>query len=146
MKVKDLLTSQVRALITIGPAAAVMEAMELLIVNQISALPVLDPTGVLVGIISDKDIFRRIFTEPSHFQQAEVRDLMTTDVIVGIPDDEIAYIAGVMTTNRIRHVPIIEEGRLAGLISVGDIVKTQMESTRIENRYLWQYINGSYPA
>lgn len=146
MKVRDLLANQARALITIGPAAAVMEAMELLIINQISALPVLDTAGALVGIISDKDIFKRIYTEPSHFQQAEVRDLMTTDLIVGIPDDELSYIAGIMTTNRIRHVPVIDGGRLVGLVSVGDIVKTQMETTQIENRYLWQYINGNYPA
>jgi CBS domain-containing protein len=146
MQVRDVLAGQPRALVTIRPAASVMEAMELLIVNQISALPVVDGAGALVGIISDKDIFKRIYTEPAHFPQAEVRDLMTTDLIVGILEDDLAYIAGIMTTNRIRHVPVIDNGRLVGLVSVGDIVKTQMESAQVENRYLWQYISGSYPA
>ncbi|MEW6049569.1 MAG: CBS domain-containing protein [Candidatus Zixiibacteriota bacterium] len=146
MRVRELLESRMRSVITTAPSTAIMEAMELLIVNQISALPVVDDTGSLVGIISDKDIFKRIFTEPAHFQQTQVRDLMTTDLIIGVPDDEIPYIAGVMTTNRIRHVPIMEGDRLVGLISVGDIVKTQMEDAQIENRYLWQYINGTYPG
>jgi len=63
-----------------------------------------------------------------------------------VPDDEVSYIAGVMTNNRIRHVPIVENKQLAGLVSVGDVVKTQMENIQIENRYLKQYIDGSYPG
>ena len=71
---------------------------------------------------------------------------MSTNLIVGLPEDDVAYIAGVMTENRIRHVPIVDRDRIIGLLSVGDIVKTQIENIKVENRYLWQYIEGSYPG
>jgi CBS domain-containing protein len=147
MRVADLLRTKERDLITVAPSATIPEAMELLISNKVSCLPVLgEEDGLLVGIISDKDIFRRVHQDYRSFRDTCVKDLMTTELIVGLLEDEISYIAGIMTTNRIRHVPIVDGERLVGLVSVGDIVKTQMEDARIENRYLWQYINGTYPA
>jgi predicted transcriptional regulator len=75
-----------------------------------------------------------------------VGDLMSTHLIVGLPDDEVGYLAGIMTNNRIRHIPIVEGHRLAGLISIGDVVKIKLEDIQIENRYLREYIQDAYPA
>jgi len=146
MLVCDLLKTKPKELICTRPGVPILEAMELLIRHKISCLPVLDEGGLVVGIISDKDIFRRIFQDYRGFRDLTVRDLMSTNLIIGLPDDEISYIAAIMTNNRIRHVPILEGESLIGLLSVGDIVKTQMEDVRIENRYLWQYITGAYPG
>ena len=146
MLVKEILKSKERAVVTARPSTAVPEAMELLISNGISCLPVVNDDDELVGIISDKDIFKKAHRDPQGFTKTTVNDLMTADLIVGLADDEISYIAGVMTNNRIRHVPIVEDRKLMGLVSVGDIVKTQMEHMEIENRYLRSYIDGSYPA
>ncbi|MCP4683854.1 MAG: CBS domain-containing protein [bacterium] len=146
MQVKDILKTKNREVVTATTSTPVPEAMKALISNRISCLPVVSDANKLEGIISDKDIFRKIHEDPDGFRDSTVGDLMSKDLIVGLMEDEIAYIAGVMTNNRIRHVPIVDDSKLKGLVSVGDIVKTQMEKIEIENRYLKQYIGGDYPA
>jgi CBS domain-containing protein len=76
----------------------------------------------------------------------KVGDVMTRDVIVATPDDKIDYLLAIMTENRIRHIPIIDGGKLAGMISTGDVVKAQIIDEKVENRYLKDYIEGKYPA
>jgi CBS domain-containing protein len=146
MRVRDLLQSKQRAVISTVPAIPITKAMALMIDHQISCLPVLDEDGKLLGIISDKDIFRQLHKDRANIDLVTVGELMTTDVIVGVEEDEVSYMAGIMTKNRIRHIPILKGDQVVGLVSVGDIVKTQMSTIEIENRYLWQYINGSYPG
>ena len=145
MLVKDLLRQKDRRLVTTTAATSLETAMGLLIDNRISCLPVLD-NHRLIGIVSDKDIFRVVYETKERYRNHKVADFMTTDLIVGVPEDTIGYIAGLMTQNRIRHIPILEGETLVGLLSVGDIVKTQMEDIRIENRYLKDYILGTYPG
>ncbi len=144
MLVKDILKCKQKGLVTATPNMTIRQAMELLIKNRISSLPVEDDDGKLIGIISDKDIFRKIYETRGDYRVFTVGQLMTTDLIIGLPEDELSYIAGLMTHNRIRHIPIVEKDRLIGIISVGDIVKTQMENMEVENRYLKQYLSGSY--
>ncbi len=146
MLVKDLLKDKNRDVVTIHSTALVDEAMVRLLDNKISCLPVVNEAGELVGILSDKDIFRAAFEHDREFKQIRVGDLMTTDLIVGVLEDEIEYIAGIMTNNRIRHVPIMDEGHMVNLLSVGDIVKAQLRDMKTQNRYLWMYIDGSYPG
>jgi CBS domain-containing protein len=146
MLVRDILKSKQRGTITIDRGASLYEAMNLLIAHKISCLPVVLGDNQLEGIISDKDIFRSIHKDPTGFTDLTVADAMTTNVIVGLAGDSLHYIASIMTNNRIRHIPIVEDRRLVGLVSVGDVVKTQMESVEVENRYLKQYISGDYPA
>ncbi len=146
MRVRELLQTKKSRIITASPATPVRRAMALMVEHQISCLPVLDENDGLMGIISDKDIFRAVYERMLGFESLTVGNLMTTGLIVGCESDEISYIAGIMTNNRIRHVPIVDGDKLIGLVSVGDIVKTQMTHYEIENRYLWQYINGSYPG
>ncbi|MDX9857334.1 MAG: CBS domain-containing protein [candidate division Zixibacteria bacterium] len=145
MLVKDLLRQKDRRLITTTAETPVETAMGLLLENRISCLPVLRDDR-LIGIVSDKDIFRIVYETKERYRDHTVADLMTTDLIVGVPDDTVGYIAGLMTQNRIRHIPILEGESLIGLLSVGDIVKTQMEDIRIENRYLKDFIQGTYPG
>jgi CBS domain-containing protein len=146
MKVQDVLKTKQQKLITAEPSTNIITAMELLLKNRISCLPVVDNSGHLVGIISDKDIFRAIYEHQHDFQGFTVGDLMTTDVLVGVPDDEIDYIGGVMTENNVRHIPILDKDKLVGLISVGDVVKVQIKRMEIENRYLKLYMEGNYPG
>ena len=140
MKVKDLLRHNSKEVITITPAASLGDAMELLVKHRISCLPVVDNESGVVGIISDRDIFREAFDDHLNYRDTSVGERMTTEVIIGVLEDEISYIAGIMTNNRIRHVPIVEENKLIGLVSTGDVVKTQMDKLQTENRYLRQYI------
>jgi CBS domain-containing protein len=146
MLVRDQLKANPKRLVTARPATEILEAMQLLIEHRISCLLVTDAAGQLAGIVSDKDIFTVCYEKHCDFTSLTIGDLMTTNLIVGVETDELSYIAGLMTNNRIRHVPIVEEDRLIGLISIGDVVKAQMANMEVENRYLKQYINGSYPA
>ncbi len=145
MKVKDVLKNKKRELVTVDASTNILEAMDLLIKNGISCLPILGYSGQLVGIISDKDIFKAVFENQQGFQSFTVGNLMTTDLIVGLPDDEIDYIGGVMTENQIRHVPIVEQDKLLGLLSLGDVVKAEIKRMKIENRYLKMYMEGNQP-
>lgn len=143
MTIQEILNKKV---ITISPTQSLVEAMQVLIDNKISCLPVVQEGSKLIGILSDKDIFRKVHETSGKYHDIAVSNCMSTDLIIGFPTDEVAYIAGVMTKNRIRHVPICDDGEMIGLVSIGDIVKTQMENIQVENRYLKQYISGDYPG
>ncbi len=144
MLVKEQLKTRKKNVITITPEAGIIEAMDVLISNEISCLPVSGKSGELVGIVSDKDIFKAIFEHQDGFSGIKVRELMATNLIIGVPDDEIDYIAGLMTKNYIRHVPIMDQQKLVGLISSGDVVKCQQKRMEIENRYLKMYMEGTH--
>lgn len=146
MYVSDLLGTKENRLITAQASTLVVEAMGLLLENRISCLPVLDSENELVGILSDRDIFRSVYENRDSFESQRIGDLMTTDLIIGLSSDDISYIAGLMTRNRIRHIPILEDRKLIGLLSVGDLVKIQIKDMEVENRYLKIYIDGSYPG
>ncbi len=146
MLVRDLLTKKDREVITATADTEVNEAMRLLIDNGISCLPVLDKNGKLEGIVSDKDIFRLIYEHRTDYSQSRVGDVMTINLLIGLAGDDINYVAGIMTENRIRHIPIVEGKKLIGLVSQSDIVKTQMKRMAVENRYLKLYFDGDYPS
>jgi CBS domain-containing protein len=146
MIASDILKIKGRDVITILGDVNIIDAMKILLENKISCLPVIDSKNCLIGIISDKDIFKAIYNNQDNFKSLTASKLMSIDLIVGIEADSIDYISGLMTKNRIRHIPIVEEMILVGLISIGDVVKTKQKDVEIENRYLRQYIDGSYPG
>jgi CBS domain-containing protein len=141
MLVRTMLESKPKELVTAKPSTKIDEAMDLLISKNIGCLPVLDEAGKLIGIVSDKDIFKKIHETGGDYHALSVKDVMSDAIIVGLPDDDISYIAGLMGKNWIRHVPIVEEEQLIGLVSQRDIIKTQAKKTEIENRYLKLYLN-----
>ena len=141
MFVKALLESKERTVVTCTPETSVDDAMELLIKNGIGCLPVVDEVGSLVGIVSDKDIFKKIHESNGHYHRLRVVDVMTTDPIVGLLNDDISYIAAVMNKNWIQHVPIVEGDKVVGIISLRDIIREMAETTEIENRYLNLYMD-----
>lgn len=146
MFVRDLLKSKNREVITTTAETGIDEAMGLLIDNAISCLPVLDSSGKIEGIVSDRDIFRLIFKHRADFKNYRIKDVMTKELLVGLAGDEVNYLAGMMTKNNVRHIPIVECDKLIGLVSQSDIVKTQMKRMAVENRYLKLYFDGDYPG
>jgi CBS domain-containing protein len=142
MIVRKLLEEKAREIITATDATTIDEAMDMMISNDICCLPVLDDTSKLCGIISDRDIFRKIYATKGEYHNLKVGEVMSRNVIVGVPDDDIDYIAGIMYKNKIRHVPIVESGQMIGVISLRDINKTLVKATKIENRYLRLYSDG----
>lgn len=146
MIASDILEIKGKEVITILEDVNIIDAMKILLENKISCLPVVDGENCLLGIISDKDIFKAVYNNQDNYKNLNASQLMTKDLIVGVESDSVDYISGLMTKNRIRHIPIVEEMFLVGLISIGDVVKTKQKNIEIENRYLRQYIDGSYPG
>jgi len=146
MIVSEILAAKSRPLVTAKVNTKISEAMDLLLQHKISCLPVIDEHGRLVGIVSDKDIFRLAHTSPGDFMTHSVWDIMTENVMTALPTDDIYQVAALMTRYRFRHVPIMEKDDVVGLISIGDIVKAQLDSMQDENAYLRKYISGDDPA
>lgn len=131
MKVQRILATKVKGVITITPEKTVKDAAALLVQHHIGALIVLGDNQQLVGILSERDIIREAAHNDQVLSQA-VAQVMTPEVITGTPEDDIYSVAHVMTERRFRHLPIVEEGQLIGMISIGDIMKAQRDAYRGE--------------
>jgi CBS domain-containing protein len=116
--------------------------MEKLLANKIGALVVCSQEEQLIGIISERDILKAVHENCDSLKSLKVSELMSTNLIVVIPEDEIDYIMGLMTQNYIRHLPIVNKERIIGIISIGDIVKFQLQEVQVKNRYLEEYMYG----
>lgn len=140
MKVRELLHAKGTAVLTIHPEATLYDALAALVHHRIGSLVVLDDAGKVTGIITERDLLSECLTRGEQFRRLQVRAVMTTHLIIAVPDDDVGYVMGIMTQNRIRHLPIMQGEHLEGLISIGDVVKAQLEETEFENRYLKEYI------
>ena len=141
MKIRDLLRAKGPAVITIAPEIPIQEAMRVLVKNRIGALVVYD--GKLRGIITERDLLRWGAEDIQRLGTSRVRDLMTVEVITAAPEAEIEEVMDIMVESRIRHLPIMENGVLSGIISIGDVVNALRQSVDVENRYLHAYIEGT---
>lgn len=136
MFAKTLLQNRPKRVITATPDTTLEEAMGILIENRIGCLPIVENGGKLVGILGDQDIFLRVYETRGQYQSLTVKDVMKTDLIVALPEDDISYIAAVMEKNWLRCVPIIEGEAVIGIVSLRDINKTLVQSVEVDNRYL----------
>ena len=126
---------------TISPERSVQDAVARLVEHNIGALPVCADDGRLVGIITERDVLRLVADRPvPDAVTSSVADAMTRELVIGVPDDDIEYVMRVMTEHRIRHLPILDGKRLAGIISIGDVVKAKMEESTTELRFLRDYV------
>ena len=142
MKVSDILAKKGPEVFTISEDKTLQEALRLLVTNKIGVLIVLDHSAKLSGIISERDILTACHKQPMDYRNLNVSDFMTRNVIIVEPDDSVEYVENIMTQNRFRHVPVIKNKMLVGLISIGDIVKTILKEAKEENKYLKDYIAG----
>jgi CBS domain-containing protein len=131
MKVRSVLTSRKRDVVTIRPEQTVREAVRLLAEQRIGALVVTGPAGAILGILSERDVIRTAAGDDGVLDRA-VGDVMTRRVVVGSPSDDLIAVANTMLERRFRHLPIVDEGRLIGMISIGDVLKTQRDAYRGE--------------
>ncbi|WP_136797000.1 MULTISPECIES: CBS domain-containing protein [Desulfosediminicola] len=146
MKVRDILQQKGSRVISIHEDALLTDVMSLFFANKVGSLLVVDKNDVIKGIVAPNDILRAVHNRLDLVPKMTVREVMVTDLIVATPDDDIAYLQNIMTENRVRHIPVLDLGKLMGLVSIGDVVKAQMTEKTVENRYLKDYIEGKYPA
>lgn len=112
--------------ITITPEASVMAASQRLAEKNIGALVVVDANQRPIGILSERDIVRWVAKQGVDVFSKPVSAIMTKDLIVATPQDEIEYLTNTMTARRIRHLPVIDDEELVGMITIGDVVKAQL--------------------
>jgi CBS domain-containing protein len=98
--------------------------------------------NVVQGIFTERDILRLVARDPAGLARLKVEEVMTRDVIVGLPEDSIEYVMEIMSQNRIRHLPVVDDGWLDGILSVGDVVNALRKNVEVENRYMRDYIQG----
>ena len=140
--VRDLLRVKGNQTWSIGPDASVYEALTLMAEKDVGALLVLDNAGQLVGILSERDYARKIVLKGKTSRETPVREIMTEKVVWVRPDQTIEECMALMTNKRIRHLPVQEEGRLLGVISIGDVVKDIISEQEFVIEQLENYITG----
>jgi len=146
MKAREVLEAKGTRVITVVEDSLLVDAMAIFFANKVGSLLVVDKYDNILGIVAPNDILKVVHKNLDKVPQMQVRDVMIRDLIVATPDDDLDYIQNIMTENRVRHIPILDGGKLIGLVSIGDVVKAQMKIKNVENRYLKDYIEGKYPA
>jgi CBS domain-containing protein len=139
MKIADVLKNKGAGVLTVGPDTSVADLLDSLVTRNVGAMVVVSG-GEPVGIVSERDVVRRLHEFGADVLGRPVSDIMTSRVITCTPDDELDSLSVLMTTNRIRHVPVLADGRLSGIVSIGDVVKTRMEELEAQHEQLEAYI------
>jgi len=165
MRIADILRSKGQAVATVTETTTVAALLTELEVRNIGAMVVIGTggqersdsgnmgtggqersdsgnmsTGGVVGIVSERDIVRKLHKYGPELLGRSVGDIMSVDVVTCRPDDPIDDLAALMTNNRVRHVPVLDNGRLAGIVSIGDVVKHRMEEMAAQHQQLQAYI------
>jgi CBS domain-containing protein len=143
VKIKDLLEAKGNEVVTISPTAPLEDALRLLVEKNIGSLVVAEEKVVL-GIMTERDVLRLVSKDRDRVGEMEVQELMTRNVIVGLPDDSLDYVMEIMTRNRIRHLPVVDTGWLHGIVSIGDVIRALRTKVEAENRYMRDYIQGKF--
>lgn len=144
MSIAHILNDKGREVITAKPDSSVSEVALLLTKHDIGAVVISNDKATVLGIVSERDIVREISKNGSEALQLRAADIMTTNVYTSRPDDRETELMALMTERHIRHVPVMQDGRLAGMISIGDVVKQRIEEIEREAAEMKAYISTSY--
>jgi CBS domain-containing protein len=143
MLVRDILHSKGNRVISIDLEATVHEAIAKLVQNNIGSLPVVDHEGRLVGIFAERDVLRLIHNRGDGFGRLSMAQVMTRDPVTCDILSDVNDVMGQMSERRIAKVPVLSDGQLAGIISVGDVIKIMYDKVATENQHLISYIHGA---
>lgn len=138
--VATILSLKGNSVISIAPHRTLREAVEMLAERGVGALVVTGVDGALLGIMSERDLVRELAKEGARMLDNTVARIMTARVKTCSPFDTVDDVMEMMTTGRFRHVPVIEEGKLAGLVSIGDVVKHRLAVFESEHKAMREYI------
>ena len=141
MRIRDVLAAKAdRAVLTVAPDLTVRDLLGRLAEHNVGALVVSRDGAGLDGIVSERDVVRHLNDDP-HALSAEVATIMTTEVHTVAPDADLDEVMTVMTDQRIRHVPVLDAGRMVGIVSIGDIVKHKIDALQFERDQLDHYVH-----
>ena len=140
MKVREYLATIKRVIITCRPEDTIETAATLLSTNHIGAMPVRDANGRVVGMFSERDIIRAFSQRGKQVERLLVGDLMATKLIVCTPEDTMVTARKLMKATRIRHLPVMEDGHLVGLLSISDVLEVILRDTDMEVHVLRDHV------
>lgn len=143
--VSEILKHKGTEVFSVKPDDTVYEALQLMAEKNIGAVLVLDG-GQIRGILSERDYARKIVLEGRVSRKTPVRDIATAVVVTVEPSDTVEQCMHLMTDNRIRHLPVMKDGELAGVISIGDVVNAVISRQKFKIEQLENYIRGDYPS
>ncbi|MBI5641609.1 MAG: CBS domain-containing protein [Nitrospirae bacterium] len=145
MKVRDLLDAKGKEVVSIDAGSSVEDAIRLMHSRKISALMVTN-SDKTAGIFTERDVVRCYVSkeEGKKFREISVRDAMIKDLIVAEQKDDISDVMSIMVEKNIRHLPVVDGGKVIGMLSIRDVIQTQVGKLTSEIHYLKDYISGSY--
>ena len=142
MQIKDIVKTKGSTVFSIHPDKTVKDAIDMLLEFNIGSLLVVEDAHP-VGIFTERDSLRICSEQAEQLKSIRIGEVMTSELIIGRLEDDVASVMHVMTEKRIRHLPIIEEGYVAGMVSIGDLVKSQHDENELTIHYLKDYITGN---
>jgi CBS domain-containing protein len=142
MRITDVLRRKGGSVVTITPTETVRELLRMLAEHRVGALVVSAGSGTVDGIVSERDVVRRLHADGDGILDHPVSTIMTATVRTCVPEDSLDDLMGTMTEHRVRHLPVLVDGRLAGIVSIGDVVKHRLEELQSERDQLTAYITG----
>jgi CBS domain-containing protein len=142
MRIGDILRSKGETVATVKPETTVRELLGMLARRNIGAL-VVSPDGTSIsGIVSERDVVRHLHERGAELLDKPVGSIMTEDVRTCAPEDHVNDLRQTMTDHRIRHLPVVRDGKLAGIVSIGDVVKNAISELETEREHLVEYLQG----
>lgn len=141
-KVSDILKNKGNKVYSIKPDRTVFEALQVMAEKEIGALVVLDDKEKVIGIFSERDYARKCILEGKSSKETKVSELMVTKVYFVTPEDKVEDLMNLMTEKKIRHLPVLEGDKLAGIVSIGDVVKSIIEDKDFIIENLERYIKS----
>ena len=146
MKIKDILADKGTHVVTARETLLLVDAVSMFLKNHIGSVVVVNDHDEIIGIVAPNDVLKAVDRHPEHITTITISEIMTRNIIVVSPEDKIDDVMTIMTENRIRHLPVIDKGKLVGLVSIGDVVKAKSTVQDVEISYLTDYIEGKYPG
>lgn len=131
MTIQDILDAKGNRVITIPPHHTLYLALCTMVENKVGALIVQDHEGTFLGIITERDLMREVYQD-TNLRDTRVESVMTRNMVTGSPDHEVEYVMSAMTEGRFRHMPVLHEDELVGIVSIGDLVKSKLEHVEEE--------------
>lgn len=142
LRVKDLLSEKGNEVWSIGRSQSVYQAIEMMSLKEVGALAVVSDSGELIGIVSERDYARKVILQGRLSKETLISAIMTSEVISTDEDASVDECMALMTHRRIRHLPIVKEGQMIGMISVGDLVKSMLLEKDQKIEQLERYVRG----
>jgi len=142
MNVREILAVKGSKVWSVKSTTTIHDAVRMLVSQKIGALLVYDNKEDIVGIVTERDIMRACYEYGTALTSTLIEKVMTKRVMIATPDDDLDYAMNIMTQNRVRHIPIVENEKLQGMISIGDVVKALLNESQIQIRYLKDYLHG----